>query len=152
MITGDEFLSCANRWALLSDGSGGGEAVWRTAIGRSYYGAFHLSLSLLRDNLGIPFPSGRSKRNEHELVQQALKHSEVPSAIKAAGLLGDLHQYRKNADYRIGVTEHGKQQLAQHCVLIAHEIQSILTSYDESQLDEMKHPITAFIKLQHGLR
>jgi hypothetical protein len=46
-MTGGDFLNCAERLAKSSD-----EADLRTAISRAYYGAYHMAVSLLR-NQGV---------------------------------------------------------------------------------------------------
>ena len=150
MITGDDFLACANRWATLREDGGGGEAVWRTAICRAYYGAFHIGLALINDDMQIQFPGGRNKRNEHELVQQALKNAGSATALKAGGILGALHEYRKAADYKIGVTTHGERDLAMQCVAMAQEVKTILGSYSPLQIAEMKDRIQKFIDRLQG--
>ncbi len=125
MITGHDFIALSSRWAALSSATDG-EPVWRTAIGRAYYGAFHVAMGVLLDKLQITLPTARDKKNTHAFVQQALNNSGNADAIKAGGLLGDLHEYRKNADYDLKTADCGKQILARACVEVANRICTLL--------------------------
>jgi hypothetical protein len=125
MITGHDFVKLSGR---LSGDDPDGEPVWRTSIGRAYYGAFHVALNLLRDDLRIVFPSGRNKRSDHEFVQMALRNSKDAEADRAGKLLGDLHEYRKNADYDLKTSDHGKQGVAAVSVELATRVCSLLKS------------------------
>jgi hypothetical protein len=123
MITGHDFVKLSDR---LSRDDPDGEAVWRTSIGRAYYGAFHVALSLVKDDLRIVFPRGRDNRNDHDFVQKALNNSNDTDAIKAGSLLGNLHDLRKDADYDLKTSEHGEQQTAADGVELANRICGLL--------------------------
>jgi hypothetical protein len=119
MITGHDFVKLSNR---LSGSDPDGEPVWRTSSGRADYGAFHVAMGLLADDLKIAFPKPRDKRSTHEFVQEALNNSGDADAIKAGGLLGHLHDYRKNADYDLKTSGNGERSLAEACVELANRI------------------------------
>ena len=127
MITGRDFIQLANRWSGLPSG---GEAVWRTAIGRAYYGSFHVSKDFLI-GIGIILPPKRDKKNEHIYVRQALSQSANADAVEAAKSLGELHEYRKSADYYLELNEHD-QKLAQHCHFLADDIRARIAKCDAS--------------------
>lgn len=145
MITGEMLIKLANRWSALTANSGGGEDVWRTAIGRAYYGAFHVGVAFLK-SLGIRQASGANKRSVHDWVKTVLQHGSNPDLTQAGKNLGDLHVYRKDADYAIDVTEHGEQLLAQQCHLMAEDIRQLLAKCEEAK-PAIKMDTEAWLKM-----
>ena len=143
MITGHDFITLADRWSKTPEPQGD-ESLWRTAIGRAYYGAFNLAFQWLMDDIGIFFPRGN---NKHQWVQIVLKQSGNSDAIRASGLLGDLHDYRKNADYVLKISDHGKQSLAQASLGLANTITQLLLQLGAGQKAQLKAEIQKYQRL-----
>jgi len=87
-----EFHALASRLA-----SGPGPAEFRSAISRSYYGAFNVGADTLRD-LGFPVGKGAAAHGE---VQKCLWNAGDTAVAAAASQLDDLHSRRNRADYRL---------------------------------------------------
>ncbi|HQU46855.1 MAG TPA: hypothetical protein PK867_28885, partial [Pirellulales bacterium] len=86
-----EFIVLAGRIVTF------GPAGARTAVSRSYYGAFHEALDLL-DDIGCGCPrNGKA----HNLVPIFLDFPGISDARRASGLLSDLHSDRVKCDYRL---------------------------------------------------
>lgn len=143
MITGNDFIQLSNRWSMLPDDGGGGEAVWRTSICRAYYGAFHLARQLLTA-IGIKVP----KHNAHDFVRMALQQSGDGDLVKAGSMLADLRDARTDADYELMVDAHGKQKLAQECHHNAKIIIALLDSGGRRDWNPMRATIIAWMVLK----
>lgn len=128
-MNADDFLSLAGKLAASTDA---GEATYRSAVSRAYYGAFHLAKSLLGE-LGHSAPR---TANVHVFVQHHLNGSGQPSACMAASLLSDLHAARNQADYQLDNDSAGTQAVAKLSVETAHEIRSALVNCAETQARE----------------
>jgi len=124
MITGLDFVQLSNRWSVLPPPSGH-EAVWRTAISRAYYGAFHVSRMFLV-TLSIEMPKGDQK-NEHVFIPMAFNNSGNDDIRLAGAKLGDLREDRNWADYRIASAGDGKK-LAMQCHADAIEICNLISN------------------------
>lgn len=90
-MTGDQFIVVAGKIAATN----ADPASCRTAIGRAYYGAFHLAASLLKD-IGIEAPKNA---NTHAFVRHRLSNSAHEDAELIGSLLYDLYADRIAADY-----------------------------------------------------
>ncbi len=145
MITGHDFIRLSNRWSALQPPNGD-EAVWRTAIGRAYYGAFHIGSAFLT-SLGIQFPKSADQRSIHSFVRMALSHSADSDIQRAASLLADLHEYRKDADYDLSAAQHGDQKTAQQCHHTANDILSLIRNCDASKHAVIKANIEAWQRI-----
>lgn len=93
-MDGNDFITLAGK---LAAAPAAGEATYRTAVSRAYYGAFHLAHTFLSE-LGFR-PLGNA--NVHGFVQHYLNGSQHAEACRAAFLLSHLHAARNRADYRL---------------------------------------------------
>jgi len=121
MITGDDYISLA---ANLAAKRGAGEASYRSAVSRAYYGAFHLARKFLSD-LGLGVPQGAGS---HGWIPQVLIGCGCQEAADAGRLLQDLHAERIVADYRWEKPATGNQNDAKTSVETAHEIGALLVA------------------------
>lgn len=138
-MTPDDFISVAGRLAATANSE---EAVYRTAVSRAYYGAFHLAASLLKD-LGFSAPR---TANVHVFVQHCLNGSGQSSACIAASLLGDLHAARIRADYQLDRTTVGTHAVAMLCVEMAHEIRTaLLECWETPTREHVRTGIAAYL-------
>jgi len=96
-MTGDDFLKVASELVapFLTGKQVAKEALFRTIISRSYYGAYHLAIAYLA-SLGLPSSS------DHGLAKRWLVEAGEPNARRAGRLLEDLYSARQRADYRLG--------------------------------------------------
>ncbi len=85
-----DFLELATQ--LVSSGT---EAAYRTAIGRSYYAAFH-SAALLIKEMGVALPVGPES---HQKVRYCLMESGEAMGLRAGNSLQLLRKQRNVADY-----------------------------------------------------
>lgn len=139
-MTGDEFIGLAGKLAI---GAASGEAAFRSATSRAYYGAYHLAVSLLAD-LGYPLPANA---NGHVFTQRVLTGSGHPAARQAGFLLGDLHTDRIKADYKLKNSSAGMQHFARLRVEAAVAIQARLSSYAiEPARSELAAAIAAYLQ------
>jgi uncharacterized protein (UPF0332 family) len=90
MMRAQDFLDLAVRLS-----AGGAEAEYRTAVGRSYYGAFHLAKELLADS-GVRLPD---TAEAHRKLQLCLDESGEAVAQDAGRLLEGMRRRRNLADY-----------------------------------------------------
>ena len=91
-MRGEDFIKLAKDLGL-----GAGEAHWRSAVSRAYYGAFHEAVQLLRSaRLDIPKNS-----YGHDIAYRCLNNSGDAILQKAATQLLTLKTSRIRADYRI---------------------------------------------------
>lgn len=93
-MSGDDFLKVAGELIApyLTGKKAASEALCRTIISRSYYGAYHMAVAYLV-SLGLPSTSN------HEIPKRWLVASGDPNAKKAGRLLEDLYSARRRADY-----------------------------------------------------
>lgn len=73
------------------------EASWRTSISRSYYGVFHFVRSELADK-GVPLSVGPQAHGE---IRTFLANCGVADAASLSSKMGDLHEQRITADYKL---------------------------------------------------
>jgi uncharacterized protein (UPF0332 family) len=146
MMDGDEFIALAGKLAASADA---GEATYRTAVSRAYYGAFHLAMSFLEE-LGFSAPR---TANVHVYVQHHLNGSDLPDACRAASLLSDLHAARNKADYQLGNTTVATQAFAMLRVEMAHEVRSAVTACKRSPTrEQVRSGIAAYVRKIGPLR
>jgi hypothetical protein len=122
-MTGDDILKLAGE--LFARSNSPGEALCRNIVGRAYYAAYHLALKLFAD-LGLP------KLSDHKVPVLWLKASGEPSAKKAGGLLEDLYEVRRRADYELdrqrAVDESRDFQFVKRQIEMATDIKSLLAT------------------------
>lgn len=114
-MTENDFISPAGRLATSND-----EATLRTAVSRSYYGAFHLAIAFLAD-LGCPVST-----NDHAEPVRRLSSSGNEHARKAARMLSDLQNARILADYRLVDRRSSMPDYARYHVELAHRVRNEL--------------------------
>lgn len=95
MISGLDYLKLAESMV-----NGAGEAEWRSAVSRAYYGAFHAARTLMRD-LGFVVP--RADR-AHAYLCLRLANCGVALIGDAGNRLNSLRGDRNFADYDIDRT------------------------------------------------
>ena len=140
----DDFISLAGKLAATANSD---EAVYRTAVSRAYYGAFHLAASLLGE-LGFSAPR---TANAHVFVQHHLNGSGQSSACIAASLLSDLHAARNRADYQLDRDTAGTHAVALLCVETAHEIRTALLECSQPPMrEQVRKGIAAYVKRISG--
>src|SRR5262245_9549210 len=101
-MKGDEFLEVAKSLAAQADS---GEAFYRTAVSRAYYGAFHLARGLLAS---MGFSVGRN----HAIPLRWLMVCGEANAQETGKLLTDLQADRIKADYDLATSRFQQQDLA----------------------------------------
>lgn len=94
----------------------------RTAVSRAYYGAFHLARALLAD-MGYRC---RTRDNEHLFVQRHFANCRHGIALEIGGLLSNLHESRKEADYDLDKARTETRQLAMLCAARADRVRDQL--------------------------
>jgi uncharacterized protein (UPF0332 family) len=118
-MDGFDFIALAGKFAAMP---AAGEATYRTAVSRAYYGAFHVARSFLVE-LGFE-PVGNA--NVHGFVRHYLNASGHSGACLAASQLSWLQAARNRADYKLGDPGVGFQAFAMVCVEQAHRVVSDL--------------------------
>lgn len=130
-MTGEDFITLAGKMAA----GRGGEAAYRTATSRAYYGAFHIARELL---LELKFDPGR----DHAMIQRALYRTGNDAAKAASALLSDLQSDRIKADYKLQNEKAGSAEFASLNVESAHSVLSELNRCrDPIVLDEMRRAL-----------
>jgi hypothetical protein len=89
-MTADEILKLAGE--LFASSRPKSEALCRNIIGRSYYAAYHMALSLFAD-LGLP------RSSDHKDASRWLIESGDANGKKAGRALETLYAARRQADY-----------------------------------------------------
>jgi uncharacterized protein (UPF0332 family) len=120
-MTPDDLISLAGNLAV-NPRLGEGEARYRSAISRAYYGAYHLAANFLQD-FGI---SVRRNHLGHNLVYRCLFGCQHPIAVHAAQLLDELRSERNGADYDLSDSRFSVHHLAVDAVKKAHDLRSAL--------------------------
>lgn len=141
-----DFMNLAGKLAAAANA---GEATYRTAVSRAYYGAFHLALTFLAE-LGFTAPR---TANVHVFVQHHLNGSGQPTACRAASLLSDLHAARNRADYQLGNPTAAAQSIAKLCVATAYEVQSELLACRQSPIrEQVQAGVASYVQRIAGAR
>jgi len=112
-----EFITLAR---TLADSETSGPAGYRSAVSRAYYGAFLSVQAMIEIDLALPCKLGTL--SEHAVVQRFLLNCQVPEAAELGRLLGNLHEFRKDADYQMADTTYEDRGESRLCVDRADEI------------------------------
>jgi uncharacterized protein (UPF0332 family) len=107
-----------------------GAALFRAAIGRAYYAAFHSASHLLGT---LQFPPAENPQG-HIQVVRLLQQSGDRARETAGGLLGDPHGDRILADYHLKRTDVETRKAAQAAVEIANLIIDELNTFAADQI------------------
>jgi uncharacterized protein (UPF0332 family) len=132
MISGKGFLVLAE---VLIQGQG--EAEWRSAVSRAYYGAFHEARQLMRD-LGFQVPRGDQA---HAYLWRRLSNCGDAQTQVAGSELNRLRTERNRADYEISrnLAQADASPLVQTARRIIHILDAARTIPIRSQItDAMK--------------
>jgi uncharacterized protein (UPF0332 family) len=112
-----EFISVALRLATSQR-----EADRRTAVGRAYYGAFHVARGFLVD-CGLYFsPKEMFGAEIHRKIQYCLRQSANLSAVRAGNRLSTLRNQRNAADYDLESKAFGTTAAVLRMVRVAPDI------------------------------
>jgi uncharacterized protein (UPF0332 family) len=147
-MIGDEFISLAGK-LCVNPHVGDAEARYRTAVSRAYYGAFHLAVDFLENELG---ESVARNYLAHQFVYRGLFGCGDDDARHAARLLNDLRAMRNDADYDSDEARFRIQATAEESVVNAHDVRSSLdacrkTCQDETVREGLKQGIAEVKKL-----
>lgn len=130
-MTGDDLLFLASN--LVANASlGNPESRYRSAISRSYYGAFHIIVAFLEElgsltqlagiDLNVP-----ENHTGHETAYRLMFNTDVPEAVDAARCLNDLRGDRNRADYRLKMKGFDSMANAKEKVEIGYAIKALVT-------------------------
>ncbi|MES2790851.1 MAG: hypothetical protein V4719_14660 [Planctomycetota bacterium] len=143
MMTSGDFIRLSSRWCTLIHPNGD-EAVWRTAISRAYYGAFHSAQGFL-NQLQIAFPK---RENEHKFVCEALYNSKDVDITAAASKLFELRKNRNCADYDL-LTAMDVPPLAKECHADAVQICAFISQCPVARHPAIRSEILTWRKIQY---
>jgi uncharacterized protein (UPF0332 family) len=127
-MTGTDFLPLANRLAASPS-----EAEWRTAIGRTYYAAFHVARHLLEE-LGFRVPKAD---RAHAYLSMRLNNCGDAPMQQAAADLHSLRSLRNQADYDLQRPIRQTVALAQTQI-----VQQIIQTLTAARQEPIRTPIT----------
>ena len=116
------FIDLASELTKRQASSGAGEAAFRTAVSRSYYGAFCLARQVIRVN---SWATLTRTSQDHRIVKEYFAHNDDTTKQQIGLILGRLHRQRKQADYNNVFTEVGKA--AHKCYLDAEAVRGLLS-------------------------
>jgi uncharacterized protein (UPF0332 family) len=138
-----EFLEYARTIAATP---GCGEPEYRSATSRAYYGVFHLARLFLEETFSFYCTGG----NEHQAVCRHFGSCKsTPEAAEIGSLLANLHENRKQADYKLKNKGAGKQATAQLCLQRADAIKAKIDSCrDPKKLPALQSEMAAWRKIQ----
>jgi uncharacterized protein (UPF0332 family) len=117
-MIGNDFIDFASKLAVSQPTTPAG---CRSAVSRAYYGAFHMALEWLEESHFHKFGD-----NEHLQVQRHFQNCNVTEGIEIGTLLKNLHESRKDADYRLDKLQAETDANAKACVLRADAIRTRL--------------------------
>ncbi len=106
------------------------EASWRTSISRSYYAVFHFVRSEL-SNKGVPMSSGPQAHGE---IRTFLANCGVADAESLSSKIGDLHEQRLTADYKLNHKPSVTDKTAETVLLKASEVWSAFQVLDKNMV------------------
>jgi hypothetical protein len=124
MIFPRDFVQCANRWSAVRPAEGG-KPIWRSAVSRSYYGAYHHARDFLGDVLLIEFT--RKGGDSHKKVREALKITGDENLAAAGRMLKTLAEKRELADYQLRSNE---MEDPDHAAVAVAEAREIIAAID----------------------
>jgi len=119
----ERFIALAGRLVAMHPHD---EASLRTAVSRSYYGAFHLAREFLAE---VGHPPGEN----HGVVTRYLLHAGNRDCRRAGQLLSDLQSERVTADYELTDTRFQRTQRAMQSVEDARSIESSLSACSDQE-------------------
>lgn len=119
---------------------GNGEARYRSAISRAYYGAFHLAVSFLANHDCKVVENGTG----HEDAYRHLFNTNVDSAREAARTLNDLRRERIRADYRLTINGLDSQKNAMEKVEMAENVRNLL---EKCNIEPIKSQVAGALKV-----
>ena len=123
-MSGDEFLKIASELfaPYVTGNRPANEALFRTIVGRAYYGAHHLAKEFI-EQLG--FQTGT-----HGGLPEYLQAPNEPSAKQAGKMLATLYEFRSRADYKLtdarAIRDFGSLNFVKDQVERAREVKSLL--------------------------
>ena len=124
----EEFISFANRMAAMLGGKADG-AIIRSVVSRSYYGAFHMALDVLKELGCAP------RDDNHGQVRRIFQYSGNDDAVAAANTLRDMHGDRIEADYKLTNVKIETCRFAQLAIESASEFSSRLNALQQTCSD-----------------
>jgi len=122
-MNGEDFITLAGRLAAAPYAD---EATYRTAVSRSYYGAFHVVRRFF-DALAL------GSSHDHGEFQRCLIQSGHSRAVLAGRFLNDLHSHRVKADYDLSNAAVATASNARECVEVASDICLLLDQLDAAE-------------------
>ncbi|NUM37263.1 MAG: HEPN domain-containing protein [Candidatus Brocadiae bacterium] len=112
------------------------EASWRSAVSRSYYGAFLYIRDALK-RLGIKYdPVGI-----HKSLPKEIKNSQVSGADTIGNMLQDLRDQRTDADYSISLCFNKKNSM-----ILLEQSKLIIEEFDKLDMVKLWDGITKYRK------
>lgn len=134
-MTGEHLIQFAAKLATSTD-----SVALRTAIGRAYYGALHISLRFLTD-VGCPVAT-----NDHGEPIRRLTVSAVGDVELAGPMLSDLQGERIRADYKLVDRLAEEPENVRRQVEIASAVRDLLAKSNKPELRvEIKAAIDAYL-------
>src|SRR5487761_1121355 len=127
MTEGGDFIDLAAKMALATNAN---TPSYRTAVSRAYYGAFHLARAMLAE-MGYRC---RVRDNEHLFVQRHFANCRQHEAREVGGLLANLHESRKEADYDFDKPRTETRQFALLCVKGADRVREQLKACRQDRI------------------
>lgn len=140
-MTGSDFLQFAAH-LTVNAALGNASSRYRTAVGRAYYAAFHLTVEFLSE-FGVRILQNHTG---HQEASRQLHRTRHASAQMAARLLEDLRSDRNEADYRLDRTRTEKEGIARAAVENASELVRFLVECrQEPARSEIEEALTSAI-------
>ena len=133
-----DFLRVANDLAKSDEA-----AELRSAVSRAYYAAFHVARKLLID-MGFEISKGPGAHGD---VCKYLGNAANSTVEHAGSNIGDLRNWRNQADYELDLVEHENSGKVQHIVTVTEQIIGGLEQCcNGSNRDQIKSAISSYIK------
>jgi uncharacterized protein (UPF0332 family) len=134
-VEGREFLKVAEH--LLK---GKGEAAWRSAVSRAYYGAFNHVVGFYKSK-GVIFDRGEYV---HKRIRDCMANCAVEEIVDVSALLGSIHTERIRADYNMLHKGFLKKQNSEATVINA---KSCIAAFDKHRDRSVKGVKEHFTKV-----
>src|SRR5690348_11360575 len=115
-MKGEDFIALAGNLAVTEQA---GEAIYRTSVSRSYYGAFHVARALFQ-SLGLKLS------RDHGDYQRCLIEAGDPQSTILGRHLNELHGYRIRADYELSDRRAGSARHARECAELAADFSLVV--------------------------
>lgn len=137
-MTGDDLLALAGH-LIANSAFGIAKARYRSAVSRAYYGAFHLSVSMLEDVAEFHVLENHTG---HDQVCRVLRGTGVSAAVAVANALNELRSIRNRADYKLKHAGFQSRPRAQEWVEEAWRVRSWLENCrDEPARSEIQQAL-----------